>query len=409
MENGKKLRVLFPFVEAGLGHIMPLQAIADAFEKKYGNRYEVVRVSFFQDSDNAQMKKTEQYFIDTVKRQNKNNKIGDMMFFALGFFGSRLSMWYLMEKQFRKSFRSALDYMTELKPDLVVNTHFSTLYYACETVERGMLDCKIVNYCPDPVVGKQWDNRCDIMGLSSEAGKKKAIKSKRFLRSQMAVIPFLIREKVSTMTEGRLHYRRLMGLDEDKFTVLLADGAYGAGKLKETVHRLLKSDRPMSIVAVCGRNEKLYQEFLALTPPAHISFYPFGFTDKMLELSAACDLFVGKAGASNLAEPAYFGAPQIITFRATPIERWIAEHYTEFVKSAVLEENIKKVVALVESFIDDPAAMQPYVDACESQHRYDGPEVFADIINDLLEAPSASPVYAARAQRHKKSYRRRRI
>ena len=33
----RKPRVVFPFVEAGFGHIMAEKSIADAFEKKYGN------------------------------------------------------------------------------------------------------------------------------------------------------------------------------------------------------------------------------------------------------------------------------------------------------------------------------------------------------------------------------------
>lgn len=46
----KKPKVLFPFVEAGLGHIMPMTAVVDVFEKKYGDRVEVIRTNFFQDT-----------------------------------------------------------------------------------------------------------------------------------------------------------------------------------------------------------------------------------------------------------------------------------------------------------------------------------------------------------------------
>ena len=42
----KKLKVVFPFVEAGLGHIMTEKSIADAFENKYGEYFEIVRTNF---------------------------------------------------------------------------------------------------------------------------------------------------------------------------------------------------------------------------------------------------------------------------------------------------------------------------------------------------------------------------
>ena len=40
----RKIRVLFPEVEAGLGHIMPMRAVAEIFEKKYGDKVDVVKL-----------------------------------------------------------------------------------------------------------------------------------------------------------------------------------------------------------------------------------------------------------------------------------------------------------------------------------------------------------------------------
>ena len=40
-----KPKVVFPFVEAGFGHIMTEKSVADAFEKKYGDLCEVERIA----------------------------------------------------------------------------------------------------------------------------------------------------------------------------------------------------------------------------------------------------------------------------------------------------------------------------------------------------------------------------
>lgn len=53
----RKPRVVFPFVEAGFGHIMAEKSIADAFEKKYGEYFEVVRSDFFKESGSKAMLK----------------------------------------------------------------------------------------------------------------------------------------------------------------------------------------------------------------------------------------------------------------------------------------------------------------------------------------------------------------
>ena len=39
-------RVVFPFAEAGMGHIIPMRGIADAFEHNYGDRVDCLRSRF---------------------------------------------------------------------------------------------------------------------------------------------------------------------------------------------------------------------------------------------------------------------------------------------------------------------------------------------------------------------------
>lgn len=379
----RKPRVVFAFVEAGMGHIMPMQAIYDVFVKKYGDKCEVIKTYFFQDKQNPDMRHVEEEFIKEVKLHNKRRGRGSFHFALLGMFGTRISLKYVMEKRYSGGFKPSIDYIQELNPDLIFNTHFSTLYYSCHAREKKLIDSYIAAYCPDPRLGKQWDTRVDLIGISSKLGKIEAEK-RRFIKGKIVEVPFLIRPQVEEFDKGRRYYRKELGIPEENFTILLADGAYGAGKLRDTVYGLLKLRHNVTILAVCGKNEKLYNEFLSLKVPPNITFVPYGFTDKMLMLSACCDIFIGKAGASNLAEPCYFGAPQIINFTATPLEKWIAKYYTKYVRSAVLIRNINKVVKTVEEWIEDGSKMMSLKKACMAQHRTDGPEMLADILWEKL-------------------------
>lgn len=47
-------------MEAGLGHIMPLNSIADEFEKLYGDKVEVVRSRFFTESGDPDLMRYEE-------------------------------------------------------------------------------------------------------------------------------------------------------------------------------------------------------------------------------------------------------------------------------------------------------------------------------------------------------------
>lgn len=381
--NNKKYKVLFPFVEAGYGHIMPLKSIIDAFERKYGDQVTIVKPYFFHKDEILQT--VEDHFISEVKKVNKIKGLGRIHFLLLRLFGQKISLNYLFQHQYGIGYDRALDYMKELDPDLIFNTHFATLYYACEAKEKGLIHSKIAAYCPDPILGRQWDKRVEMVGISSKLGKAKANSTRLFKNNLIYDVPFLIRDEVKMYDRDREHYRKQLGIPQDQFTIILADGAYGAGKLRKTIYELLQLKIRVTLIVVCGKNEALFSELSSVTPPENITLLLFGFTDKILLLSAASDLFIGKAGASQLAEVTYFKCPSIVTLCATDIEKWIANHYIKVVKSTIKETNIRKVRKLVERFYQDKNFYLKYQEACENYRSTDGAELLTDYLWDLLQ------------------------
>lgn len=379
-----KPTVVFPLVEAGLGHIMPMNAVHAVFEQKYGDKANIIKTQFFHEADNPILINTESALIEEVKKHNRHRGRGLMQFLMMDLVGGKNAMKAVLEVRYKSALNPSLEQIKNYDADVIFNTHFSTLYYASKYKQDSGSHTQVVCYCPDPVLGKQWDKRSDQIFMSSRIGVKDAEKS-GFKKEQLNYVPFLIRKEVEQLDKGRDYYRESLGIPKDNFTILLADGAYGAGNLKKTVFALLESNKKMTIIPVCGRNEELYQEFLKVVPKDNITFKPYGFTDKMLELSACCDLFVGKAGASNLAEPCYFGAPQIISFCATPIEDWIADYYIKEIKTAIMITKPKAIVKQVEEWIEDPSLMKPYIDATEGGRDSSGAEKMADALWELAQ------------------------
>lgn len=379
-----KPRVVFPFVEAGFGHIMPMRCVLSAFEKKYGKYCEIIKTNFYQDTKNQDMIDFEQFLISEVKKHNKKKGYGKATFFLLGLFGNRLSNIYLFQKRVPAVCTNALKYIEELKPDLIMSTHWSTEHYALTAKLRGVCNPKIATYCPDPIIGRQWDNRVDLMIMSSAKGREVAIKKRKYKTDQIKVSPFLIRKEIEEVNKGKEFYREKFNFPKDNFTILLADGGYGAGKLQETTELLLQSDLNLTVISVCGKNPELYEYLKTLKPKENIHFSPYGFTSEILELTACSDLFIGKSGASSLAEPIYFGCPAIITLFATPIEKWIGEYYAKDLNCAVIEFNPQRAVALAESWAKNPSLMKKYQENTLSQHRTDGGEIAADYLWEEL-------------------------
>lgn len=376
-------RVIFPFVEAGMGHIMPMRAVLTAFRQKYGDKVEIIETKFFHDQDNKEAIKIEQDFIKQVKFHNRFRGLGRLQFFLMGLFGQKISLNFLHKRRYKIGYKSSLEYIKSLNADVIFNTHFSTLYYANEAKEQGLTKAKVVCYCPDPVLGLQWDKRFDLMVLSSHKGIDKALNTKTFKGTNIKYAPFMIRPEIKDYTKPKVEYKKELDL-KDEFTILLCDGAYGAGKMNRVLKELLKSKLTMNILVVCGKNEKLYQKPSKFVAPENIHLKVYGFTDKMLLLAAASDLFIGKSGASNLAEASYFENPLLVTSMATNIEVWIADYYINEIKNAKKVFNVKKVRELVESFIKNRKLMEPMTIAAKKTKDTSGPEKIADMIYELV-------------------------
>ena len=377
-----KPRVIFPYTEAGFGHIMPMNCIADKFEELYGDKVECVRSQFYTESGDKMLTAFEKRLMHDVVSTNKNALYGRIQTFSMDLFGSRASIWGAMTFLKMGSKKHGIKHMDELKPDLVVSTHFSTNYYAKKCKSKPLTAV----YFPDIVVNPMYMYPCDLLLVSADTGYERALKrhKRRFNKNNIAKVPFMIRKEAYNVTGSKQEIRKELGLDENKFTVMLAEGGYGLGKMEEICKIILERDLPVTLIPVCGRNTQLYEKFTKLKSKGNTDFRPIGFSDKIFELLAASDVFCGKSGASMSSEPCFFGVPHIITKCTTNIENHNAEYYINRIGSAMKIFNPKKVVDKIEEFIKNPELLTPYRQAAAA-HRADyGVEECAHRIFGLL-------------------------
>ena len=129
----RKPRILFPFTEAGMGHIMPLRTIADTFEKKYGDKVEVIRSQFFTETGDPKLKAIEEKMCDFVKSQNKVGLWGKITTFAMALGGTHIDTWVCLKTAVPGSDKAGITHIEDFDPDIVVSTHWATNYYAIQS------------------------------------------------------------------------------------------------------------------------------------------------------------------------------------------------------------------------------------------------------------------------------------
>lgn len=369
-----KIKVMFPRVEAGFGHIMTCNAVEEIFSKKYGDRVEVININFYSDTPDPKLKKYGEFLKQQVRNYTSHPMLGHFATFSCEFWGTDIATWGTLKVQIPGSYKKGIEYLQSFQPDVVFSTHWATNYYA-ELMKPKPFT---VMYCPDALLNKLFKFRADLSLVSMETGYTEAKRDTSYDSSNLKLVPFCIRNDAFKMNETKESARKKLNLP-DKFTVVLAEGGYGRGAMKKIVTRLLKEHVPVTVIPVCGKNEELYEYFKGLKPTEEITFLPQGFINNIFEYMVASDLFCGKAG-NMIAEPTFFGVPSIITGTSTSIETNIGDYYINYVHCAMKEFNPSKVVKMIKKFVKDPSILVPYVKAAKDHHSSYGAEATADLL-----------------------------
>ena len=380
----KKPKVVFNFVEAGMGHIVPATGVSDAFIKKYGDVCEVVRSYFFSEDKNQILKSVEDSVISDTKKQASSKLHALFMEYGPKIIGERLSK-KTTDFVFRKSLPACLEKIKDFDADIIFNTFCFTGHYAVLAKKKYNLDTIVATYIPDPIVHEGWDRNGDLLFTCNDAAFE--IANKRRHKDKVFQVPFVLRKEACEISETKEEMRKKLGLPANNFTILLCDGAYGQKNLKLFTEELIKLNEKITVISVCGKNEELFKHFETLKSSANenVTFIPLGFTKNMLELNRASDLFVGKGGANALVEAFYYGNPAIVSSFANNLEKKIANYYITRKGYGEIIFDKKVFIEKILEFIHNPNSMQKYHEKLKEMHDNSGAEKIADILFEKLK------------------------
>ena len=384
-DENERPRVVFTFIEAGKGHIVPTQTVCGEFKRKYGDKVEVIESKFFTETGNSDMEKTEKLFTKAVKNQNRSPVLSILCKLGNLIAGDSFALQVLLSQTVsgRKTAPLAIKHMEELDAHVVYTAHWATPYYINKMhTPRPYTIC----FCPDVYSNGAFDVDCNNFLISSDVGAKKIERIRMYAGGNITRIPFPSRPEISELRkEGKAALRRELGLDENAFTISLSDGGYGMARLGSTVEEIISiADTPITVIALCGTNEHLrdtLQQIADLRPNKNVTLISLGFTDKITKYIAASDLYAGKSGANSIAEPASLGVPIIVTKCITYIERGIKNYYVRNLKGAMYIPSAKLAAKKICGFARNPQLLEQYRKNLEKAPKelYDA-EASADLI-----------------------------
>ena len=181
------------------------------------------------------------------------------------------------------------------KPDVIISTHFLPSEIAAGLKKSKRIQSILATIITDLAVHPFWISAgTDFYIVASGVTKAQLIKEN--------VPPDSIKEfgiPIHTKFLKQFDKDSLcskLGIDKDKFTVLVMTGSFGVGPLEE-IADLLYQD--VQVLVVCAANQKLY---LRLKNKNLKNVKAFRFVDNTQEFMAVADMVITKPGGMTIAE-----------------------------------------------------------------------------------------------------------
>lgn len=384
MQQAKK-RILVTYIEAGFGHISTANSIADAIEALNAPNIEVIRKHIFK--EDPVLSRLEQQYVRDVKWANTFPWHTYIQLAATHIFGIHNSLPFVVATVYRRARKRYLKLLEEVRPDIIIDTHYLTSFFATQYRDKIDSHVKVITYDPDNSVHNWWNIRVDKFVVNCKVAFNDALKHD-FETEQLMLVPFVTRKEIMDVTEDKAFYRDKYQLPQERFTVMVAAGGYGKSGMNRVVKALMNVKLPITLIAICGTNRLLYQRLMRMKEilPPHIDLRPYEFVEKVYELNRAADLFLTKGGPNAMLDSVLMEVPVGVFYCASKIEYLSAFLFTSVLNCGRFLPHAKQIVKWVNKCAANPAILEPYIEATRVvRHGGNGAVQIANYIKTVVD------------------------
>jgi hypothetical protein len=183
------------------------------------------------------------------------------------------------------------------------------------------------------------------------------------------------------ITVDRGSERQRLGLDRELPTGLVLFGGEGSMTMREIAGSLQSTTRPLQLILICGRNEKLAAELRSMR--SRIPMFVEGFTREVPYYMHLSDFFIGKPGPGSISEAIAMKLPVIVERNAwnLPQERYNTEWVREQQVGLVLR-NFRQIGRAVGELLEPEtyARMRARAAALTNRAVFEIPDVLETIL-----------------------------
>ena len=367
-EQHTKKRILVTYIEAGFGHITTANSIADAIEALHDPNIELIRKYTFH--GDPLLEKVEKGYVKEVKWANIFPWHTYIQMAATHIGGIHNSLPFVVNTIYRRARRQYLKMLEEVKPDIIIDTHFLTSFFSTEYRDKIDPHVKVVTYNPDNNVHNWWNIRVDKFIVNCRLAFHDALEHD-FTREQLMIVPFVTRKEIMEVTDTPAFFREKYHLPQDRFTVMVAAGGYGRSGMSRVLLALMNIKHPITVIAICGTNTRLYNQLQKLKAKVapRIDLRPYEVVPNVYELNRAADVLLTKGGPNAMLDSVLMGVPVGVFYCASPIEYQSMHLFTSILNCGRFFRTSHKIVRWINECVTNPSILDIYKEAAQEVRR----------------------------------------
>lgn len=279
--------------------------------------------------------------------------------------------------------KKILNLIEDTNPDAIIGTHPFPTMSLMKYKELGMIDIPIISLLTDYTAHPAYIQKNIDAYIAGDEDVSYLLKS--YGIDQDKIYPFGIPiSKDFIEEEGPGEIREQLQL-EDKFTVLLMGGSFGAGNMKKCMLELLESSYDFQIIVVTGRDALLKRKLQRIVDEINPNkvIRVLGFTKEMPKLLAISDVLVTKPGGLTTTEAIIKAVPMVIPYFIPGQEE---DNISFLLNNGLALRTFKNYTlsSIIEILMDNPDRRQEIVDRMIKRRKIDASKKIAELTLELI-------------------------
>jgi len=270
----------------------------------------------------------------------------------------------------------------EYRPDYVISVHPVAIGSVIKTRKKYQFDFKLVVLMTDFDYHSTWVNHEADMFIVSSRFMKYRLENDMISPDKIRTTGIPTHMSIQQVKDKAVA-REELGM-EDKTTILIMGGSFGAGKLKKMMDQLASSDLDVQLVFIAGNNKRTKKALEKNAKKYEKNIRVEGFTNQISSYMDASDVLVTKTGGLTVTEALIKGIPIVINH---PIPGQEEENAT-YLQNKGLGVRITKdreAVAIIRDLLEDDVRLAHMKMMASHYRKPDAAKHFFEVLDEMAQ------------------------